>query len=111
MNAASEKINSLKSKQKIKTITLSPLNQTSDKALKALDTLLIEKQDQLEEYQERLENANKEINNLRNQNELLSYDLDKAELMLEEYHEKNQEQENLIIQLGEQYKEELIAKE
>ena len=41
----------------------------------------------------------------------MSYDLDKAELMLEEYHEKNQEQENLIIQLGEQYKEELIAKE
>ena len=41
----------------------------------------------------------------------MSHDLDKAELMLEEYHDKNQEQEHLIIQLGEQYKEEKIAKE
>ena len=37
----------------------------------------------------------------------MSNDLDKAETMLEEQFEKIQEQERLIMELGEQYKEEL----
>ena len=41
----------------------------------------------------------------------MNFDLDKAEHMLEEYYEKILEQERLIMQLGEQYKEEVSAKE
>ena len=41
----------------------------------------------------------------------MSLDLDKAEIMLEQYYEKISEQENLILQLREQCKEEVIAKD
>ena len=41
----------------------------------------------------------------------MNLDLDKAELMLEEYYEKISEQERLIVKLGEQYKQEVTAKE
>ena len=41
----------------------------------------------------------------------MNLDLDKAELMLEEYYEKISEQERLIVKLGEQYKQEVSAKE
>ena len=41
----------------------------------------------------------------------MASDLDKAELMLDEYYEKIQEQEQMIINLGEQYREEASARE
>ena len=41
----------------------------------------------------------------------MASDLDKAELMLDEYFEKIQEQEQMIINLGEQYREEARARE
>ena len=53
-----------------------------------LDQLLIEKHDELEECQEALEKAKRELNGLRVENEAMNADLDKAELMLEEYYEK-----------------------
>ena len=41
----------------------------------------------------------------------MSLDLDKAEIMLEQYYEKISEQEHLILQLREQCKEEVTAKD
>ena len=41
----------------------------------------------------------------------MSFDLDKAEMIIEEQCDKIKEQEQLIVNLGEQYKEEVKAKE
>lgn len=47
---------------------------------------MVEKQEEFEECQERLEKANREIDSLRKENECMSLDLDKAELLLEDYY-------------------------
>ena len=41
----------------------------------------------------------------------MAFDLDKAEQVLEEYYQKNQEQEELIENLGDQYRKEVSARE
>ena len=71
-----------------------------------MDKILIEKTDQLEECLEDLKEARTKIEDLTVENEGMSKDLDKAELLLEEYLDKINEQEQLIINLGEQCKEE-----
>ena len=76
-----------------------------------MDKILIEKTDQLEECLEDLKEARTKIEDLTVENEGMSKDLDKAELLLEEYLDKINEQEQLIINLGEQCKEEKRIKE
>ena len=76
-----------------------------------MDKILIEKTDQVEQYLEDLREARTKIEDLTIENEGMSKDLDKAELLLEEYLDKINEQEQLIINLGEQCKEEKRIKE
>ena len=66
-----------------------------------MDKILIEKTDQLEECLEDLREARTKIEDITVENEGMSKDLDKAELLLEEYLDKINEQEQLIINLGE----------
>ena len=56
-----------------------------------MDKLLLEKQDELDEYQEKLRLAEGQIEKLQSENKNMAFDLDKAELMLDEYYEKIQE--------------------
>ena len=58
-----------------------------------MDKILIEKTDQLEECLEDLKEARTKIEDLTVENEGMSKDLDKAELLLEEYLDKINEQE------------------
>ena len=53
-----------------------------------LDQLLVDKQDELEECQEALEKAKRDLNGLKVENGTMTSDLDRAELLLEEYYEK-----------------------
>ena len=56
----------------------------SSESLKELERQLAEKHDLLEECQEKLDKANRQIDSLRIDNEGMCIDLDKAETMLEE---------------------------
>ena len=60
----------------------------TSQSIKDLDKLLTEKHDQIEDYQEKLDKAKRQIEVLKIENEGMNFDLDKAELMLEEYYEK-----------------------
>ena len=60
----------------------------TSQSIKDLDKLLTEKHDQIEDYQEKLDKAKRQIEVLKIENEGMNFDLDKAELMVEEYYEK-----------------------
>ena len=76
-----------------------------------MDQLLNDKLDELEELQVSLEKAKLKIQGLEIENKRMAFDLDKAEQVLEEYYQKNQEQEELIENLGDQYRKEVSARE
>ena len=76
-----------------------------------MDQLLNDKLDELEELQVSLEKAKLKIQGLEIENKGMAFDLDKAEQVLEEYYQKNQEQEELIENLGDQYRKEVSARE
>ena len=76
-----------------------------------MDQLLNDKLDELEELQVSLEKAKLKIQGLEIENKGMDFDLDKAEQVLEEYYQKNQEQEELIENLGDQYRKEVSARE
>ena len=76
-----------------------------------MEKLLNYKLDQVEELQDNLEKAKLKIQGLEIENKGMAFDLDKAEQVLEEYYQKNQEQEELIENLGDQYRKEVSARE
>ena len=88
LNAASERINELKKNRRSKQNSISNSKYETSQSIKDLDKLLIEKHDQIEEYQEKLDKAKRQIDVLKIENDGMNLDLDKAELMLEEYYEK-----------------------